>query len=184
MSIIGHQSKSCYTQKKWVPSSRVMTKLNAPTRSKRPPAKPSAPTPGRSKAVLPGPPRTRFCQLWDHGQIEIRKIWIPCELNGYLNFSRVGKAFVIERLRINKKTGESSAIEPAYGITSTSSDHADVQQLLTTNRGHWCIENSCVEWELQIRPRHNPHRLWPRQMALCKDVRRVNHQGQRGRAIA
>jgi predicted transposase YbfD/YdcC len=85
----------------------------------------------------------------DHGRIETRKIWITSELNSYLNFPHVGQAFVIERLRINKKTGESSTPELAYGITSASSERTDAQQVLATNRGHWCIENSChwiIDW--------------------------------------
>jgi len=47
-----------------------------------------------------------------------------------------------------KKTGESSR-EIAYGITSRSPEQADPQRLLATNRGHWCIENSChyiLDW--------------------------------------
>lgn len=85
----------------------------------------------------------------DHGRIEIRKIWTTSELNGYLNFPHVGQAFVIERQRINKKTGISSEPELAYGITSHFSDDANAQQILATNRGHWCIENSChyiIDW--------------------------------------
>ena len=49
----------------------------------------------------------------DHGRIETRKIWITTLLNEYLNFPHVGQAFVIERERINKKTGKSSK-ELAY----------------------------------------------------------------------
>jgi predicted transposase YbfD/YdcC len=89
------------------------------------------------------------CDPPDHGRIETRKIWITSELNGYLKFPHVGQAFVIERLRINKKTGKASVPELAYGITSVSSDQADAQQVLATNRGHWCIENSChwiIDW--------------------------------------
>lgn len=85
----------------------------------------------------------------DHGRIETRKIWITSKLNGYLNFPHVGQAFVIERERIDKKTGKSSEPELAYGITSHSSDDADAEQVLATNRGHWCIENSChyiIDW--------------------------------------
>jgi len=85
----------------------------------------------------------------DHGRIEIRKIWTTTELNSYLNFPHVGQAFVIERHRIDKKTGKSSLPELAYGVTSHSSHHADAQQVLATNRGHWSIENSChyiIDW--------------------------------------
>jgi predicted transposase YbfD/YdcC len=84
----------------------------------------------------------------DHGRIETRKIWITTLLNEYLNFPHVGQAFVIERERINKKTGKSSK-ELAYGITSQSSQQADAKQVLAINRGHWVIENSChyiIDW--------------------------------------
>ena len=85
----------------------------------------------------------------DHGRIETRKIWTTTELNTYLNFPHVGQAFVIERQRFNKKTGKASDPELAYGITSCSPDHSDAQKVLATNRGHWCIENSChyiIDW--------------------------------------
>jgi len=84
----------------------------------------------------------------DHGLIVTRKIWTTTELNGYLNFPYVGQAFVIERHSLNKKTGHSS-LEIAYGITSQSPHLADSKSVLTTNRGHWSIENSChyiIDW--------------------------------------
>ena len=85
----------------------------------------------------------------DHGRIEIRKIWITTELNSYLNFPHVEQAFVIERHRIDKKTGKASTPELAYGITSQPTHQADAQKVLATNRGHWAIENSChyiIDW--------------------------------------
>jgi predicted transposase YbfD/YdcC len=84
----------------------------------------------------------------DHGRIEIRKIWTTTELNHYLNFPHIAQAFIIQRESIEKKTGESSS-DIAYGITSRSPEQADPQRLLATNRGHWCIENSChyiLDW--------------------------------------
>jgi predicted transposase YbfD/YdcC len=84
----------------------------------------------------------------DHGRIETRKIWTTTELNDYLNFPRVGQAFVIERHSIDKKTGKCSC-EIACGITSQSAQEADAQSVLATNRGHWSIENSChyiIDW--------------------------------------
>lgn len=88
------------------------------------------------------------CDPSDHGRIEIRKIWTTTELNGYLNFPHVGQAFLIHRESTNKKSGESSS-EIAYGITSRTAEQADAQRVLATNRGHWCIENSChyiIDW--------------------------------------
>jgi predicted transposase YbfD/YdcC len=84
----------------------------------------------------------------DHGRIEIRKIWTTTQLNDYLNFPHVGQAFLIERQSIDKNTGKQSR-ELAYGITSQTPDQADPQRVLATNRGHWCIENSChyiIDW--------------------------------------
>ena len=84
----------------------------------------------------------------EHGRIETRKIWTTHELNDYLDFPYVRQAFMIERRRIDKKTGEISE-ETAYGITSRSEDQADARHILETNRGHWCIENSChyiIDW--------------------------------------
>ena len=84
----------------------------------------------------------------DHGRIETRKIWTTTDLNGYLDFPHVGQAFAIERIAIDKKTGQSSQ-EMAYGITSRAPAQADAQRLLEINRGHWTIENSChyiLDW--------------------------------------
>ncbi|MFC1816244.1 ISAs1 family transposase [Thermodesulfobacteriota bacterium] len=84
----------------------------------------------------------------DHGRIETRKIWATTELNDYVNFPHVRQAFIIERQSIEKKTGKQSS-EIAYGITSRTSEQANAQSLLNTNRGHWSIENSChyiLDW--------------------------------------
>ena len=84
----------------------------------------------------------------DHGRIETRNIWTTTALNGYLNFPHVGQAFAIERIAINKKTGQPSH-DIAYGITSRSKQQADARRLLEINRGHWTIENSChyiLDW--------------------------------------
>lgn len=84
----------------------------------------------------------------DHGRIETRKIWTTTVLNDYLDFPYVGQAFAIERIAIDKKTGQSS-LDIAYGITSRSPAQANAQRLLEINRGHWTIENSChyiLDW--------------------------------------
>ena len=102
----------------------------------------------------------------DHGRIETRKIWVTDELNTYLDFPHVGQAFVIERERIDKKTGEIST-ETAYGITSQTPQQANAHCVLQTNRGHWCIENSChyiIDWiydedRSRIRTGHGPENI-------------------------
>lgn len=84
----------------------------------------------------------------DHGRIETRKIWTTTELNGYLNFPHVGQAFLIERHSLEKKSGLLSC-EIAYGITSRTAEQASPERLLSVNRGHWTIENSChyiLDW--------------------------------------
>ena len=84
----------------------------------------------------------------DHGRIESRKIWTTTELNDYLEFPRVGQAFVIERHCTEKKTGATS-LEIAYGLTSRTPAQASPQRVLKVNRGQWSIENSChyiLDW--------------------------------------
>jgi predicted transposase YbfD/YdcC len=88
------------------------------------------------------------CDPPDHGRIEVRKIWTTTQLNDYLNFPHVGQAFLVQRETTNKKSGEFSC-EFAYGITSRTPEQADPEHVLATNRGHWCIENSChyiIDW--------------------------------------
>jgi len=60
----------------------------------------------------------------------------------------VGQSFVIERESIYKKTGKLS-LDVAYGITSKSPERASAEEVLTINRRHWSIENSChyiLDW--------------------------------------
>jgi len=84
----------------------------------------------------------------EHGRIETRRIWCSSALNGHLDFPHVGQVFLIERERIEKKTGQTS-IEIALGVTSRTPEQASPEQVLNTNRAHWCIENSChyiLDW--------------------------------------
>jgi predicted transposase YbfD/YdcC len=121
----------------------------------------------------------------DHGRIEIRKIWTTTELNDYLSFPHIAQAFIIQRESIEKKTGESSS-DISYGITSRSPEQADPQRLLASNRGHWCIENSChyiLDWNYdedrcRIRTGYGPENITRlRRFAISviksKRVRRV-----------
>lgn len=101
-----------------------------------------------------------------HGRIETRRLWVTDQLNGYTMFPYVAQVFAIEREVIKKKTGEHS-LETAYGITSQSAVDANPAQLLQTNRGHWCIENSChyiLDWNFdedrcRIRTEHGPENI-------------------------
>jgi predicted transposase YbfD/YdcC len=84
----------------------------------------------------------------EHGRIETRRIWCESALNEHLDFPHVGQVFLIERERIEKKTGQTS-LEIALGITSRTPEQASPEQVLKTNRAHWCIENSChytLDW--------------------------------------
>lgn len=84
----------------------------------------------------------------DHGRIETRRIWCSTALNNYLDFPKVGQVFMIEREVVKKNTAKVS-IEHALGITSQTPDQANPQRVLTINRGHWVIENSChyiIDW--------------------------------------
>lgn len=106
------------------------------------------------------------CDPPDHGRIEVRKIWTTTELNDYLDFPHVGQAFVIQRETTHKKSGEYSS-EIAYGITSRTPEQADPKRVLTVNRGHWRIENSChyiIDWNYdedrsRIRTGHGPENI-------------------------
>lgn len=84
----------------------------------------------------------------DHGRIETRSIWCSAELNSYLDFPHVGQVFLIEREVFHKKSQKLTR-ETALGITSRPVEQANAQRLLTINRGHWAIENSChyiIDW--------------------------------------
>ena len=102
----------------------------------------------------------------DHGRIETRKIWTTNELNAYLDFPHVRQAFLIERESIEKKSGEYSH-DIAYGITSRTPQQADAQRVLSINRGHWTIENSChyiLDWNFdedrsRIRTGYGPENI-------------------------
>ena len=102
----------------------------------------------------------------DHGRIETRKIWATTELNSYLDFPHLQQSFLIERESVEKRTGQISH-DIAYGITSRTPQQADAQQLLTINRGHWSIENSChyiLDWNFdedrsRIRTGHGPENI-------------------------
>ena len=76
------------------------------------------------------------------------------------------KVFVIERESTDKKSGKRSH-EIAYGITSRPPQQADAEKLLSINRGHWTIENSChyiLDWNFdedrsRIRTSYGPENI-------------------------
>lgn len=97
-----------------------------------------------------------------HGRIEQRRIWCSTALNNYLGFPHVGQAWLIERDRSDKKTGQHSR-EIVVGVTSRTPEHITPQQLLAINRGHWGIESVhyIIDWNYdedrsRIRTGHGP----------------------------
>jgi predicted transposase YbfD/YdcC len=121
------------------------------------------------------------------------RLQVTTQLNGYLKFPHVAQAFMIEREVIHKKSGKTT-LEKAYGITSRSADHASPEDILRTNRGHWCIENSChyiLDWNFdedrcRIRTGHGPEnmtRLRRFAISICK-LRDVKNVAQKMRELS
>lgn len=131
-----------------------------------------------------------------HGRIETRRIWCSTALNDYLDFPHVGQIFLIERERIDKKTGAHS-LEVVLGITSRSPQEASPERVLAINRGHWSVESvhHIIDWNYdedrsRIRTGHGPENVTrlrrfavevlksfqkPRQ-SLAAMMRRINRQ--------
>jgi predicted transposase YbfD/YdcC len=112
-----------------------------------------------------GEPDFREPLTLEHGRLESRAIWTTTRLNAYLNFPFVGQAFAIERLRIDKKTGETST-EVVYGLTDHSPQSADPVRLLAFNRDHWGVEahHYILDWNWDedrctIRTGHGPENI-------------------------
>ena len=112
-----------------------------------------------------GEPDFREPLTLEHGRLESRAIWTTTRLNDYLNFPFVGQAFAFERLRIDKKTGETST-EVVYGLTDHSPQSADPVRLLAFNRDHWGVEahHYILDWNWDedrctIRTGHGPENI-------------------------
>ena len=119
-----------------------------------------------------------------HGRIETRKIWVSSQLNDYLNFPHVGQVFAIEREAINKKTGKCSQ-EVVYGVTSQTKLDARPEEILQTNRNHWCIENSChyiLDWvfdedRCRIRTQHGPENISRLRRFVIGAIKAISSKG-------
>ena len=112
-----------------------------------------------------GEPDFREPLTLEHGRLESRAIWTTTRLNDYLNFPFVGQAFAIERLRIEKKTGEAST-ELVYGLTDHTPQSADPARLLAFNRDHWGVEahHYMLDWNWDedrctLRTGHGPENI-------------------------
>lgn len=73
-----------------------------------------------------------------HGRITTRHLQASSRLAGHLDWPGLQQVCRIER--ITKERGRESK-EIAYAITSLTPQRATAADLLTYNRGHWCIEN-------------------------------------------
>ena len=115
--------------------------------------------------ALRGEPDFREPLNLKHGRLESRAIWTSTALNDYLNFPHVGQVFVIERQRIDKKTGQTST-EVVYGVTDHTPESASPERLLAFNRDHWGIEahHYILDWNwdedrCRVRADHGPANL-------------------------
>ena len=76
-----------------------------------------------------------------HGRLETRSIALSKTLPRKTGFPFISQAFLIQRVRVNLKTGkETTEIVPH--ITSLFAKQASAQDLMRFVRGHWSIENS------------------------------------------
>jgi predicted transposase YbfD/YdcC len=75
-----------------------------------------------------------------HGRLETRKLFLTSTLPWWLWFKSAEQAFIIERTRINIKSGKIEN-ESHFGLTSLSRRQADAARVLEIVRGHWTIEN-------------------------------------------
>lgn len=120
----------------------------------------------------------------EHGRIETRKIWVTTKLNDYLKFPYVAQAFAIERMATNIKTGQVSH-EIAYGVTSQPHFDAKPMDVLHTNRGHWCIENSChyvLDWNYdedrcRIRSGYGPENISGIRRFAIRAIKAISPKG-------
>ena len=82
-----------------------------------------------------------------------------------MNFPYAGQAFVIERVRINKKPGKEST-EIVYGVTSHTPCSASAARILAFNRDHWRVESHhyILDWNWDedrctLRTGHGPENI-------------------------
>ncbi|WP_414041956.1 ISAs1 family transposase [Acidithiobacillus sp. M4-SHS-6] len=100
-----------------------------------------------------------------HGRFERRKIIVATQATG-IDFPYLGQAFLIQRVTIDLKSGESRN-DYAFGLTSLTPDRAAPENLLGMARGHWEIENGSHhvrdvtfhEDLSQIRTGNGPHMM-------------------------
>jgi len=70
----------------------------------------------------------------------VRQITVSSELKGYSDWPGLEQVFVLERQRVDLKSGEAEC-ETVYGLTSLSPREASAARLLALVRAYWGIEN-------------------------------------------
>lgn len=75
-----------------------------------------------------------------HGRLDRRQISVSSELKGYSDWPGLEQVFVLQRQRVDLKSGEQEH-ETVYGLTSLSADEAPAERLLGLVRAYWGIEN-------------------------------------------
>ncbi len=70
----------------------------------------------------------------------MRQITVSSELKGYSDWPGLEQVFVLERQRVELKSGEAEC-ETVYGLTSLSAAEASAERLLGLVRAYWGIES-------------------------------------------
>ncbi len=90
----------------------------------------------------------------------------------YTGWPGLKQVFRIERVRINKRTGQREH-KVVYGITSLSPEQADAKRLAAIVRGHWGIENR-LHWVRDVDLGEDASRIRtgkaPQVMAVLRNV--------------
>jgi predicted transposase YbfD/YdcC len=109
-----------------------------------------------------------------HGsRIEVRQLAASSALSAeYTGWPGLQQVFRIERLRINKRTGQREQ-HVVYGISSLRPEQADAKRLAAIVRGHWGIENR-LHWVRDVELGEDASRIRtgkaPQVMALFRNV--------------
>lgn len=101
-----------------------------------------------------------------HGRIEVRRISVVDDLSDMLTSERWAGLAAVARLQ-TETTVESSGqrrAETRYYITSLLQPAPE--ELLTTVRGHWAIENN-VHWSLDVTMREDQHHVLDKRAAAA-----------------
>lgn len=73
-------------------------------------------------------------------ELNLEKFYLLSELPWWISFKSAVQGLIIERERINAKSGKVEK-ESHFGLTSLSLEEANAENILEIVRGHWTIEN-------------------------------------------